>query len=167
MDCDAIAATTAAAAAPPQHLNKQGFRFHKSGSVSPIPPPPPPSSLTTTTTTTTPALSQPSQQHHMPYPQQAPSLERIPSHPTLISELSSSSSHSSSTVFIGGGDIAPSGVDPKLYQIVKRITSYTPSLLISSSSSSGTMQQSCITLPNLLLLLQHQSSHMPIIAFTN
>jgi len=163
MDCDAIAATTAAAAAPPQHLNKQGFRFHKSGSVSPIPPPPP-----SLTTPTTPALSQPSQQHHMPYPQQAPSLERIPSHPTLISEvLSSTSSYSSSTSTVFIGDIAPSGVDPKLYQIVKRITSCTPSLLISSSSSSGTMQQSCITLPNLLLLLQHQSSHMPIIAFTN
>ena len=95
----------------------------------------------------------------MPYPQQAPSLERIPSHPTLISETVSSSyvlrNVSQLWWCIGGGnDIAPSGVDPKLYQIVKRITSYTPSLLISSSSSlPGTMQSIMYYFRSNLLLL--------------
>lgn len=123
MDYEALPA----ASDPHSHLpNKQGFRFHKSGSVSPIPPPP-----------------QSVQQQREEEQQQRPTFARIPSHPTLISEISSSSSSSyssaSPSACIGsgasaGGEISPSGVDPKLHHIIKRITSCTPSLLISSST---------------------------------
>jgi hypothetical protein len=132
--------------APPPNLpNKQGFRFHKSGSVSPIPPPP-----HSSTTLLQPQSVQPHQEQQQ---QQLQSLERIPSHPTLISEAASPSYSSEiSSTFGGrvcggngaGSEIAPLGVDPKLFHIVKRITSCTPSLLISSSGNYQTMHSKIV-----------------------
>ena len=177
MDLDGIC-TGSTAAPPPPHLpNKQGFRFHKSGSVSPIPPPP--------SSSTTPSLSSSVQEQRSLHQQQQqmPPLERIPSHPKLISEISSSSSSyssSSTSVFGGsggagagiGGEAAPSGVDSKLYQIVKRITSCTPSLLISSSSSAGTNRKFHILIAHahcVFLLLNVElifdQMHSPISSF--
>lgn len=90
---------------PPNNNTKQGFRFHKSGNISPIPP----SSLST-------------------------------------QQLSRSNSNSSNTgegrdISPGSGEgriqqqqlQLPSNIDHKLYQIIKRITSNTPSLLVCSS----------------------------------
>ena len=104
--------TTTASSAPPP--TKQGFRFHKSGSVSPIPP----SSV----------VHQPSQQ-------------QLALHTTYSHSTTTESSNSSTRGSGGGGSgieiqtLLPTGIDHKLYQIVKRIVVATPSLLISSSSS--------------------------------
>eukprot|EP00577_Skeletonema_sp_RCC1716_P031303 CAMPEP_0113403304 /NCGR_PEP_ID=MMETSP0013_2-20120614/17753_1 /TAXON_ID=2843 ORGANISM="Skeletonema costatum, Strain 1716" /NCGR_SAMPLE_ID=MMETSP0013_2 /ASSEMBLY_ACC=CAM_ASM_000158 /LENGTH=89 /DNA_ID=CAMNT_0000288767 /DNA_START=24 /DNA_END=290 /DNA_ORIENTATION=+ /assembly_acc=CAM_ASM_000158 len=77
---------------------KQGFRFYKSGSTSPVPP---------GTATNNPLL------------------HRVPSNPSLISESEQQLRRSNSS--------SSSSVDPKLLQIVKRITTSTPSLLIAST----------------------------------
>ena len=111
--------STATAADPPP---KQGYRFHKSGSSSPIPPP---------------------QVQRRPHQNQAPSN----SHPISESSSSAPAATANDTTLASGSRVqnsaaaassssteAPAGVDPKLYQIVKRITSSTPSLLISSSA---------------------------------
>ena len=106
--------TASAASAPPP--TKQGFRFHKSGSISPIPSP---SSV----------VHQPSQQ------------QQLALHTTSGSHSTTTESSNSSTRGGGGGSSGieiqtlPTGIDHKLYQIVKRIVVATPSLLISSSSS--------------------------------
>ncbi|KAL9180001.1 hypothetical protein ACHAXT_007971 [Thalassiosira profunda] len=87
--------------------SKQGFRFHKSGGTSPLPPS---------------SVAQPSREHN---------LQRVPSHPSLVSEAEGAS-----------GAACPPGVDAKLFQIVRRIVTATPSLLINSSSGGRAAQQS-------------------------
>ena len=84
--------------------SKQGFRFHKSGGTSPLPPS---------------SVAQPSREHN---------LQRVPSHPSLVSEAEGAASGG------GGGAACPPGVDAKLFQIVRRIAVATPSLLINNSS---------------------------------
>ena len=92
--------TTTAIQQQQPNNTKQGFRFHKSGNILPIPP------------------------------------------SSQVQKLSRSNSNSNS------GDISPtsgpgegrqlqlpSNIDHKLYQIIKRITSNTPSLLCSSGKS--------------------------------
>jgi len=125
---------------------KQGFRFNKSGSVSPIPPPqaPPSSSSSSSSLAAASSPGQPT----------LPSLDRVPSHPSLISESFASIPAAAGSAFnsgyisaasLGGGDsatTAPTGVDAKLYHIVKRIVQSTPSLLITSAGTNKTSQQS-------------------------
>ena len=92
----------------PNNNIKQGFRFHKSGNISPIPP----SSSHTQSSTTTRQLSR-----------------------------SNSNSSGGDNISSGQGEgrtqqqqlQLPSNIDHKLYQIIKRITSNTPSLLVCSS----------------------------------
>eukprot|EP00804_Cyclotella_cryptica_P009958 CCRYP_015401-RB/>CCRYP_015401-RB protein AED:0.06 eAED:0.06 QI:124/0.75/0.6/1/0.75/0.6/5/200/1001 len=91
---------TASPVAPPK---PQGYRFHQSGSISPI--------------------------HPGALPSSAGSLSRSPSLPTLLPTTSSSS-------------FTNTTIDPKLYQIVRRITSATPSLLILGNNNSKTNQLS-------------------------
>ena len=89
---------------------KQGFRFYKSGSTSPVPP-----------TTANPP-------------------HRVPSNPSLVPESGESPSLSQQP-FRRTSSSASSSVDPKLLQIVKRITSNTPSLLTSSTGGNKASQQ--------------------------
>ena len=101
--------TTTAIQHPPNNNIKQGFRFHKSGNISPIPPS---SSHNQTSSTTTQQLSR---------------------------SNSNSGADISPTPGPGEGRQQlqlPSNIDHKLYQIVKRITSNTPSLLVTSSGKS-------------------------------
>ena len=141
---------------------KQGFRFNKSGSVSPIPPPQAPpssssssSSSLSSSSSSSAAASSPGQQHQRQLPLPTlPSLDRVPSHPSLISEsfasipaasVSALNSGYISAASLGGGDsssTAPTGVDAKLYHIVKRIVQSTPSLLITSAGTNKVSQQS-------------------------
>jgi hypothetical protein len=101
--------STTAPQPPPTQQPKQGFRFNKSGAVSPI-------------------------------------IPRVPSHPSLISESGGGDNSNnlsaaiSSAAGVSGG-VIPAGVDPKLYQVVKRIASSTPSFLITSSSGNKASQQ--------------------------
>ena len=106
-------ATTVSVAPHPPTINnnnttKQGFRFHKSGSVSPIPPP---SQL---------------------------SIVRPPSAPPALLISSSEAATTSSTATVADNNNTstptPVGVDPKLYQIVKRIVASTPSLLVNGKN---------------------------------
>ena len=105
--------TTAIQQHPPSNNTKQGFRFHKSGNISPIPP----SSSTQPSTTTT-------------------------------QKLSRSNSNTGDIPTSGTGEgrqlQLPSNIDHKLYQIIKRITSNTPSLLVCSSGKSRIYQYSTI-----------------------
>jgi len=108
---DQTTTTTAIQQHPPSNNTKQGFRFHKSGNISPIPP--------------------------------SSSSHNQTSQPQQLSSLSRSNSNSGDTG--EGRDITlvpgegrqqlqlPSNIDHKLYQIIKRITSNTPSLLVCSS----------------------------------
>ena len=141
---------------------KQGFRFNKSGSVSPIPPPQAPpssssssSSSLSSSSSSSAAASSPGQQQQRQLPLPTlPSLDRVPSHPSLISEsfasipaasVSALNSGYISAASLGGGDsssTAPTGVDAKLYHIVKRIVQSTPSLLITSAGTNKASQQS-------------------------
>ena len=95
---------------PPSNNTKQGFRFHKSGNISPIPPSSSSSHTQSSSTTTTQQLSR-----------------------------SNSNSNSGDNISPGPGGEGrqqlqlPSNIDHKLYQIIKRITSNTPSLLVCSS----------------------------------
>jgi len=87
---------------PPNNNTKQGFRFHKSGNISPIPP----SSASHTQSSQSQQLSR--------------------------------SNSNSGDISPGPGEgrqqlQLPSNIDHKLYQIIKRITSNTPSLLVCSS----------------------------------
>ena len=97
---------------PPSNNTKQGFRFHKSGNISPIPPSSSSSHTQSSSTTTTQQLSR-----------------------------SNSNSNSGDNISPGPGGEGrqqlqlPSNIDHKLYQIIKRITSNTPSLLCSSGKS--------------------------------
>ena len=111
---DQSATTVSVAPHPPTTINnnnntKQGFRFHKSGSVSPIPPP---SQL---------------------------SIVRPPSAPPalLISSSEATTTTSTATAADSNNNTStptPVGVDPKLYQIVKRIVASTPSLLVNGKN---------------------------------
>lgn len=84
--------------------NKQGFRFYKSGSTSPVPNPP----------------------------------HRVTSNPSLISESAGETrSFLHQQLRRTNSSTSLSAVDPKLLQIVKRITTSTPSLLIASASAGG------------------------------
>lgn len=89
---------------------KQGFRFYKSGSTSPVPP---------TTSTKNPLL------------------HRVPSNPSFLISESGGESSSLFRRTNSSSSTSSAAVDPKLLQIVKRITTSTPSLLIASSSSAG------------------------------
>jgi len=98
--------TTAIQQHPPSNA-KQGFRFHKSGNISPIPP---------------------SSSHNQS------------SSSSTTHQLSRSNSNSGGDTSPGLGEARqlqlPSNIDHKLYQIIKRITSNTPSLLVCSSGKS-------------------------------
>mmetsp|Transcript_30424 Transcript_30424/g.51868 ORF Transcript_30424/g.51868 Transcript_30424/m.51868 type:complete len:1068 (-) Transcript_30424:96-3299(-) len=102
-------------------------------------PPPPPSTAPTN------APPPPPKQGFRFYKSgSASSLQRVPSHPSLISESSTTSvveNHPNSLSSAAGAGGAPLGVDSKLYQVVKRITSSTPSLLISASAGNKASQQ--------------------------
>ena len=101
--------TTTAIQQQQPNNTKQGFRFHKSGNISPIPP----------SSSHTQSSSQPQ-------------------------KLSRSNSNNSGDISPGSGEgktqqkqlQLPSNIDHKLYQIIKRITSNTPSLLVTSSGKS-------------------------------
>ena len=82
---------------------KQGFRFYKSGSSSPVPPP-----------------------------------HRVLSNPSLVSE--SGESPSASVHQLRRTNSSSSSVDPKLLQIVRRITTSTPSLLSAAGGNRASQQ---------------------------
>jgi len=138
----------------PSTAPKQGFRFSKTGAVSPIPPP---SSSPIKRVPSQPSLI--SESTH-PTPLTPSSLKRSNSQPVADSQ---NTSVSNSGKNIGGKGFSfarsnslsissasdtivipvPSGVDAKLFQIVKKLTASTPSLLISTKSGgSKSTQQS-------------------------
>ncbi|KAL7446366.1 hypothetical protein ACHAXM_010152 [Skeletonema potamos] len=90
---------------------KQGFRFYKSGSISPVPPSNPP--------------------------------HRVSSNPSLVSESGESPSFLPQQLRRTNSSTSSSSpaVDPKLLQIVKRITTSTQSLLIASTGGNKASQQ--------------------------